>query len=112
MDLSFSSFQEKSSSDREKTAEIKSHCVLSRFSCYNFEKYLTASFSRTLFLLVFPSRSIPQSGHKATCKEILSTLLILSIKCKEMNNRINNIFYRKNVLQNSKDEMVIGGYVL
>ena len=80
---------------KKKSAEIKSHCVLSRFSCYNFEKYLTASFSRTLFLLVFPSRSIPQSGHTATCKEIILAL-----------------FYRMNVLQNSNDQMVIGDYVL
>ena len=88
----YSPFQKKSSSDREKTAEIKSHCVLSRFSCHNFEKYLTASFSRTLFLLVFPSRSIPQSGHKATCKETMSTLqLILSIKLKEINYKINDV---------------------
>ena len=92
VDLSFSSFQEKSSSDRKKTAETKSHCVLNGFSCYNFEKYLTASFSRTLFLLVFPTRSIPQSGHKATCKETMSTFkLILSIKRKEINYKINDV---------------------
>ena len=52
------------SSSKITKESVVMHWHMDDFYCN--QKYFTASFSRTLFLLVLPSRSIPQSGQVIT----------------------------------------------